>query len=77
MRARWRGVARDEQSAEAARTIEKILTQSHRRDAEVAAEERRVAGCQPGSFAGVQCKGLCAGVDGDARRPQALHFDRQ
>ena len=40
---RARAVAQDEQSAEAVRTIEKILTQSHRRDAEVSAEKARVA----------------------------------
>lgn len=43
VRARLARVARDEQSAEAARTIEKILAQSHRRDRDVAAEEDRVA----------------------------------
>jgi hypothetical protein len=42
-RARLAGLARDERSAEAARTIESILAQSHRRDREVAADERRVA----------------------------------
>ncbi len=42
VRVRLARVARDERSAEAARTIENILAQSHRRDREVAAEERRV-----------------------------------
>ena len=39
----WHAVTRDEQAARAARTIEDILVQSHRRDQEVAAETRRVA----------------------------------
>jgi hypothetical protein len=43
VRARLAQVARDERSAKAARTIENILAQSHRRDREVAAEERRVS----------------------------------
>jgi hypothetical protein len=43
VRARLGRLARDERSAEAARTIESILAQSHRRDQEVAAEERKVA----------------------------------
>ena len=42
VRARLARVARDEQSAEAARTIEKILAESHRRDHDVAAAEGRV-----------------------------------
>jgi hypothetical protein len=41
--ARLAQVARDERSAEAARTIESILGESHRRDQEVAAAERQVA----------------------------------
>jgi hypothetical protein len=43
VRARLGRLARDERSAEAARTIESILAESHRRDQEVAAEERKVA----------------------------------
>jgi hypothetical protein len=43
VRARLGRLARDARSAEAARTIESILAESHRRDREVAAEERKVA----------------------------------
>jgi hypothetical protein len=43
IRLRLARVTRDEQAAEAARTIEKILAESHRRDTEVAAEKGRVA----------------------------------
>jgi len=43
VRARLDRVDRDERSAKAAQTIESILAASHRRDREVAAEERRVA----------------------------------
>lgn len=43
IRLRLAQVTRDEQAAAAARTIEKILEESHRRDQEVAAEKRRVA----------------------------------
>jgi hypothetical protein len=42
-RANLAQVARDERSAQCARTIERILAQSHERDREVAAEERKVA----------------------------------
>jgi hypothetical protein len=42
---RWRltSITRDEQAVQAARTIESVLAESHRRDAEVAAVKRRVA----------------------------------
>jgi hypothetical protein len=43
VRVRLAKVTRDEQAAQAARTIENILAQSHRRDHDVAAEKRRVA----------------------------------
>jgi hypothetical protein len=43
VRLRLARVTRDEQAAEAARTIERILEESHRRDQEVAAERKRVA----------------------------------
>ncbi len=43
IRLRLARVTRDEQAAEAARSIEGILGESHRRDQEVAAEKRRVA----------------------------------
>jgi hypothetical protein len=43
VRVRLARVTRDEQAAEAARTIENILVESHRRDHEVAAEKRRLA----------------------------------
>jgi len=43
VRVRLARVTRDEQAAEAARTIETILADSHRRDQEVAVEKRRVA----------------------------------
>ena len=43
IRVRLARVTRDEQAARAAKTIEDILVQSHRRDQEVAAQERRVA----------------------------------
>ena len=42
VQARLARVARDEKAAAAARTIEKILAQSHRRDRDVAKEEGRV-----------------------------------
>ena len=43
IRLRLARVTQDEQAAEAARTIEKILEESHRRDQDVAAAKRRVA----------------------------------
>jgi hypothetical protein len=43
VRPRLARVARDEQAAEAARTIESILATSHRRDRDVATEKGRVA----------------------------------
>jgi hypothetical protein len=43
LRLRLAGVTRDEQAAQAARTIETILEESHRRDREVAQAKRRVA----------------------------------
>jgi hypothetical protein len=43
IRARLVGVTRDERAAKAARTIEAILSRSHRRDQEIAAEIERVA----------------------------------
>jgi hypothetical protein len=43
IRVRLARVTQDEQAAEAARTIENILVESHRRDQDVAAARRRVA----------------------------------
>ena len=43
IRLRLARVTQDEQAAEAARTIENILVESHRRDQDVAAAKRRVA----------------------------------
>jgi hypothetical protein len=43
VRVRLGRVTNDEQAAEAARTIENILAESHRRDRDVAGERRRVA----------------------------------
>ena len=43
IRVRLARVTRDEQAARAAKTIEDILVQSHRRDQDVAAQKRRVA----------------------------------
>jgi hypothetical protein len=43
IRLRLARVTHDEQAAEAARTIEKLLSESHRRDQDVAAAKRRVA----------------------------------
>jgi hypothetical protein len=43
IRGRLASVTRDEQAAQAARTIESVLAESHRRDADVAAVKRRIA----------------------------------
>ncbi len=63
VRVRLARVTRDEQAAEAARTIENILVESHRRDHEVAAEKRRLAAAGQSRCAQVySARGFGAGL---------------
>jgi hypothetical protein len=58
VRVRLAQVARGEQAAQAARTIENILVESHRRDHEVAALERRVAAASRAHAAAYSTRGF-------------------